>query len=57
MQEEHVDLVAGDFIGAAWRQSNGNNPQSTSILEEALADTFSDAARPHTVLGPRGSAR
>ena len=23
MLEEHVDLVAGDFNGAAWRQSNG----------------------------------
>ena len=24
MQEVHVDLVAGDFNGAAWRQSSGN---------------------------------
>ena len=37
MLEEH--LVAGDFNGAAWRQSNGNNRQPTSILEEAFADT------------------
>ena len=34
-----MDLVAGDFNGAAWRQSHGNNPQATSILEEAFADT------------------
>ena len=39
VQEEHMDLVAGDFNGAAWRQSNGNNSQPTSILEEAFADT------------------
>ena len=39
MQEEHVDLVAGDFNGAAWRQSKGNNIQPTSILEDAFADT------------------
>ena len=37
MLEEHVDLVAGDFKGAAWRRhcSNGN----LSILEEAFADS------------------
>ena len=37
--EERVDLVAGGFNGVAWRQSNGNNPQSNSIIEEAFADT------------------
>ena len=26
MQDEHVDLVAGDFSGSAWRQSNGKTP-------------------------------
>ena len=41
--EEHVDLVAGDFNGAAWRESSGNNPQPISTLEEAFADTLSDA--------------
>ena len=39
MQDEHVDLVAGEFNGAAWRQSSGNSPQPTSTLEEAFADT------------------
>ena len=40
MLEEHVDLVAGDVNGAAWRQSNGNNRQLTSIIEESFADTL-----------------
>ena len=58
MQEEHVGLVAGDFNGAAWRQSNSNNPQRTSIIEEAFCrHRLSDAAWLHTVVGPRCSAR
>ena len=32
---EHVDLVAGDFNGTAWRCSNRNN---ISTIEEAFAD-------------------
>ena len=32
-------LVAGDFNRAAWRRSNGNSRQPTSIIEEAFADT------------------
>ena len=39
MLEDHVDLVGGDFNGASWRQSNGNNRQPTSIIEEAFAVT------------------
>ena len=39
IQDEHVDLVASDFNGAAWRQSHGNKPQPTSTSEEAFADT------------------
>ena len=39
MQDEHVNLIAGDFNGAAWRQTSGNNCHQTSTLEEALADT------------------
>ena len=34
-----MNLVAGDFNGAAWRQTSGNNPHPTSTLEEACADT------------------
>ena len=35
MLEEHVNVVAGDFNGAAWRRDNSN---SISIIEEAFAD-------------------
>ena len=35
MLGEHVDLVAGDFNGTAWRCSNRNN---ISTIEEAFAD-------------------
>ena len=35
MLGEHVDLVAGDFNGAAWRCNNRNN---ISTIEEAFAD-------------------
>ena len=34
MLDEKVDLVAGDFNGAAWRRDNSN---SISIIEEAFA--------------------
>ena len=53
MLEEHVDLVTGDFKGAAWRQSNSNNPQPTSIIEEAFADTdFPMPPCPTPLCGP-----
>ena len=39
MQDEHVNLGAGDFNGAAWRQTSGDNRHPTSTLEEAFADT------------------
>ena len=53
VQEEHMDLVAGDFNGAAWRQSNGNNSQPTSISEEAFADTdFPMPPGPPPLWGP-----
>ena len=35
MLDEKVDLVAGDFNGAAWRRDNSNG---ISIIEEAFAD-------------------
>ena len=35
MLDDEVDLVAGNFNGAAWRRVDSNN---TSIIEEALAD-------------------
>ena len=53
MLDEHVDLVAGDFNGAASRRqtSNGN----LSIFEEAFAD--SDSRCLHTVVRLTCSAR
>ena len=39
MLEEHVDFVAGDFNGAAWRRPCGNHRKLTSIIEEAFANT------------------
>ena len=36
--EEHVDLVAADFNGAAWRRPCGNDRKPTSVIEEAFAD-------------------
>ena len=35
MLEDHADVVAGDFKGAAWRRDSSN---SISIIEEAFAD-------------------
>ena len=53
MQDEHVQLVARDFNLAAWRQSYGDNPQPTSILEEAFADTdFPMPPSPTPLWGP-----
>ena len=37
--QEYVDLVAGDFNGAAWRRPSGNDRRLTSIIEEAFANT------------------
>ena len=34
-----MDLVAGDFNGAAWRRPYGNDRRLTNINEEAFADT------------------
>ena len=34
-----MDLVAGDFNGAAWRRPCGNDRKLTSIIEEDFADT------------------
>ena len=39
MLQEHVDLVAGGFNGAAWRRPCGNDRRLTSIIEDAFADT------------------
>ena len=39
MLEEHVDLVALDVNGAAWRRPCGNDRKPTSVIEEAFVDT------------------
>ena len=39
MLQEQVDMVAGDFIGAAWRRQSGSDPRPISIIEEAFANT------------------
>ena len=45
MLDEHKDLVAGDFNGAAWRGGNRNN------ILVPLKEAFADCALP-TPLGP-----
>ena len=48
--EEHVDVVAGDFNGAAWRRDTSAN--DISITERGLRRLcLADASRPHTVVG------
>ena len=37
MLDEQVDLVAGDFNGAAWRRTT--NANNISVIEEAFADS------------------
>ena len=36
---QQVDMVAGDFKGAAWRRKRGEGQQCVSTIEEAFADT------------------
>ena len=38
MLQEHVDMVAGDFNGSAWRRS-GSDPRPISKIEEAFTKT------------------
>ena len=40
MLQEQVDVVAGDFNGAAWRRQSGSDPRPVSIIEEAFVNTF-----------------
>ena len=39
MHQEQVDMVAGDFNGAAWRRRSGNEQRHDSTIEEAFANT------------------
>ena len=38
MLQEHVDMVAGDFNGAAWRRQSGSDPRPISTIEEEFAN-------------------
>ena len=38
VQQEHVDKVAGDFNGAAWRRKRGEDHRRDSTIEEAFAN-------------------
>ena len=38
MFQEQVDLVAGDFYGAAWRRQSGSEHRPISTIEEAFAN-------------------
>ena len=53
MLDEHIDLVAGDFDGAAWRRqtSSGN----LSFIEEAFADSDSPMPPSPTPLWGQGA--
>ena len=39
MHQQKVDLVAGDFSGAAWRRQSGSDSQLISSIEEAFVNT------------------
>ena len=39
MQQERVDMVAGDFNGAAWRRKRCEDQRRDSTIEEAFANT------------------
>ena len=39
MDQEQVDMVAGDFNVAAWRRRSGDEQRRDSTIEEAFANT------------------
>ena len=52
MLQEHVDMVAGDFNGAAWRRPSGSDRRPISIIEEAFANTNLPIPPGPTLWGP-----
>ena len=58
MHQEQVDMVAGDFYGAAWRRRSGNEQRRDSTFEEA---SLSPGCQFHVALqhcgGPCGVLR
>ena len=51
MMQEHVDMVAGDTNGAAWRRPSGRDPRPISIIEEAFVNTPTPLWKPGGVPG------
>ena len=39
MLQEHVEMVAGDVNGAAWRRQSGSDPRPISIIVETFVNT------------------
>ena len=39
MQQEQVDMVAGDLNGASWRRKCGEDQRRASTIEEVFANT------------------
>ena len=57
MPQEQVNMVAGDFNGAAWRRQSGSDPRPISIIEEAITKTCLPILPGTTpLLGPGGVA-
>ena len=55
MLQEHVDMVPGDFNGAAWRRQSGSDARPISIIEEAFAKTdYLVPPGPAPLWGPGG---
>ena len=52
MHQQQVDLVAGDFNGAAWRRQSGGDARSFSSIEEAFVNTSLPLPPGATPLGP-----
>ena len=58
MQQEQVDMVAGDFNGAAWRRKRGEDQQCVSTIEEAFCKHQpAGAGRPYTLVETRWRRR
>ena len=55
MLQEHVEMVAGDVNGAAWRRQSCSDPVPPSIIEETFVNTSLPVPRGSTPLwGPGG---
>ena len=53
--QEHVEMVAADVNGAAWRHQYGNDPRPPSIIEETFVNTSLPVPPgPTRVWGPGG---